>query len=89
MTLNKDDGELSSIKDDVVSFLNDRESIAAITSERDLGNASQVHQLNQQTRAAMPVAHALEQQTEEAAGFLRQEASDVVADGENETIEER
>lgn len=78
MSLNKDDRELASIKSDVMSFLNDRESIASITNERDLGNASQVHQLNQQTRAAMPDNQALEQQSlDEAAGFLRQEAASV------------
>ena len=91
MSLNKDDKELLSIKEDVMSFLNDRESIASITSERDLGNASQVHQLNQQTRAAVPTAQALEQQVEEAAGFLRQEAASAEAGSENEngTIEGR
>jgi hypothetical protein len=84
MSLNKDDRELASIKNDVMSFLNNRESIASITNERDLGNASQVHQLNQQTRAAMPDQKVLSQtesspssvsQTEQdnqAAGFLRQ-----------------
>lgn len=76
MSMYKEDRELNSIKEDVRSFLDDRESIAAITNERDLGNASQVHQLNQQTRAAVPNNQALEQQkTDEAAGFLRQEAA--------------
>lgn len=81
MSLHKDDNELASIKEDVMSFINGRESIASITSEGDLGNASKVHQLNQQTRAVMPNQQALGQedqteQTEQAAGFLRQEASD-------------
>jgi len=51
LEMHKSDDELFKIKEDVVAFLKDRESIAAITSERDLGNASQIHQLNQQTRA--------------------------------------
>ncbi|CCK75544.1 conserved hypothetical protein [Oleispira antarctica RB-8] len=80
MSLNKDDAELASIKEDVMSFLNDREAIASITSERDLGNASQLHQLNQQTRA-MPMSPALGQDEQaEAAGFLRQESARVDTD---------
>jgi hypothetical protein len=71
LEMHKNDEELASIKDDVISFLKDRESIAAITSARDLGNASQIHQLNQQTRA-MPTQGKIEQD-EEAAGYLRQE----------------
>ena len=74
LEMHKDDVQLKEIKDDVISFLKDRESIASITSERDLGNASQIHQLNQQTRA-IPTAKASDLliEDEEAAGFLRQE----------------
>jgi hypothetical protein len=74
LEMHKDDAQLEEIKNDVISFLKDRESIASITSERDLGNASQVHQLNQQTRA-IPTAYEsnLLIEDEEAAGFLRQE----------------
>ncbi len=71
LEMHKADAELLAIKNDLVSFLKDRESIAAITSGRDLGNASQIHQLNQQTRA-IPVNQQL-QQDEEAAGYLQQE----------------
>ena len=71
LEMHKNDKELASIKDDVISFLKDRESIASITSARDLGNASQIHQLNQQTRA-MPMQNQIEQD-DEAAGYLRQE----------------
>ena len=46
MEMHKDEGQLQAIKKDVIAFLKDRESIASITSERDLGNASQLHQLN-------------------------------------------
>jgi hypothetical protein len=72
LEMHKSDEELQSIKKDVVSFLKDRESIASITSERDLGNASQIHQLNQQTRA-IPTQQQRIEQDEEAAGYLRQE----------------
>lgn len=72
LEMHKDDTQLKDIKNDVVSFLKDRESIASITSERDLGNASQIHQLNQQTRA-IPTESYLANEDEEAAGFLRQE----------------
>ncbi|WP_273046486.1 hypothetical protein [Pseudoalteromonas sp.] len=72
MEMHKDEGQLQAIKKDVIAFLKDRESIASITSERDLGNASQIHQLNQQTRA-MPSQQAITKDDEEAAGYLRQE----------------
>jgi hypothetical protein len=72
LEMHKADDELLSIKNDVMGFLKDRESIAAITSERDLGNASQLYQLNQQTRA-MPTEQQSLHQDEEAAGFLTQE----------------
>ncbi|MBH0031919.1 hypothetical protein I6F10_13765 [Pseudoalteromonas sp. SWYJZ98] len=72
MEMHKDEGQLQAIKKDVISFLKDRESIASITSERDLGNASQIHQLNQQTRA-IPTQQAIAKDDEEAAGYLRQE----------------
>ncbi|MDO6720818.1 hypothetical protein Q4575_15495 [Psychrosphaera sp. 1_MG-2023] len=72
MELHKDNEQLAAIKADVISFLKDRESIASITSERDLGNASQLYQLNQQTRAN-PTSTAALEQDEEAAGYLRQE----------------
>jgi hypothetical protein len=73
LEMHKADDELMSIKNDVVSFLKDRESIAAITSERDLGNASQLYQLNQQTRA-VPNAQQSLRQDEEAAGYLTRES---------------
>lgn len=72
MQMHKDEGQLQAIKKDVVAFLKDRESIASITSERDLGNASQIHQLNQQTRANTS-EKAISKDDEEAAGYLRQE----------------
>lgn len=71
LEMHKSDDELQAIKTDVIAFLKDRESIASITSQRDLGNASQIHQLNQQTRA-IPTQQRIEQD-EEAAGYLRQE----------------
>ncbi len=71
LEMHKADDELFAIKNDLISFLKDRESIASITSERDLGNASQIHQLNQQTRA-IPTDNLL-QKDEDAAGYLRQE----------------
>lgn len=71
LEMHKADDELFAIKNDLISFLKDRESIASITSERDLGNASQIHQLNQQTRA-IPTDNLLKKD-EDAAGYLRQE----------------
>ncbi|WP_232305569.1 hypothetical protein, partial [Gilvimarinus polysaccharolyticus] len=74
LEMHKAEGDLSSIRNDVIAFLKDRESIASITSERDLGNASQIHQINQQTRA---LTQADEQQSlekdAELGGYLRRE----------------
>jgi len=71
LEMHKADDDLFAIKNDLIGFLKDRESIASITSERDLGNASQIHQLNQQTRA-IPTDNLLKKD-EDAAGYLRQE----------------
>jgi len=71
LEMHKDDGQLEEIKRDLINFLKDRESIAAITSARDLGNASQIHQLNEQTRATH-ASQSIEQDVE-AAGYLRKE----------------
>ena len=86
MSLNKDDRELSSIKEDVISFLNDRESIASITNERDLGNASQMHQLNQQTRSTSEPYAIENTEAEEAAGYLRNEES-VNTDSDSSSVD--
>ncbi|TYK64235.1 hypothetical protein [Colwellia echini] len=72
LEMHKDEEQLKAIKNDVISFLKNRESIASITSERDLGNASQIHQLNQQTRAMNPTTY-LSNEDDDAAGYLRQE----------------
>jgi hypothetical protein len=71
--MHKDDAELASIRADVIGFLKDRESIASITSARDLGNASQIHQLNQQTRAYSDAQQTALTMDEQAAGFLQKE----------------
>ncbi len=71
LEMHKSDNELQAIRKDVIDFLKDRESIASITSERDLGNASQIHQLNEQTRA-IPTAQSINHD-EQSAGYLRQE----------------
>lgn len=74
MELHKDDEQLAAIKGDVIGFLKDRESIASITSERDLGNASQIYQLNEQTRAQVELdATAKLKHDEQAAGYLQQQ----------------
>lgn len=76
LEMHKNDQELNNIRQDVVGFLKDRESIAAITSERDLHNASQIHQINQQSRS-IPTQHStterLTKPDEQAAGYLQQE----------------
>ncbi len=78
LEMHKNDEELASIRADVVSFLKDRESIAAITSQRDLQNASQIHEINQQSRAIpMEPKSAITKLDEDAAGFIRHEEQKV------------
>ncbi|MGB1197695.1 MAG: hypothetical protein ACPG46_01525 [Thalassotalea sp.] len=74
LEMHKSDDELSGIRSDVMRFLKDRESIAAITSERDLTNASQIHEINQKSRAipVTPDAAALLKADEEAGGYIQQ-----------------
>ncbi|GIU43456.1 hypothetical protein TUM4438_12420 [Shewanella sairae] len=77
LEMHKDEQSLESIRHDVVSFIKDRESIAAITSERDLRNASQIHEINEQSRAIPMQAKdtlAITEQEEQAAALLRQQA---------------
>ncbi|WP_241503985.1 hypothetical protein [Pelagibaculum spongiae] len=74
LEMHKDDTELASIRRDVVSFLKDRESIASITSERDLGNAAQIYEINQQSRAAPVQQEKLANHDVEAAARIQQEA---------------
>ncbi|MGQ8364469.1 hypothetical protein [Glaciecola sp. 1036] len=78
MGMSKNDEEMSQIVKEIKGFLRDRESIASITSESDLKNASNIHQVNQQTRAFVENDQKrLSKEDEEAAGFLRNnEASD-------------
>jgi hypothetical protein len=75
MGMHKTDGELSKIVDEIVGFLRGRESIASITNESDLQNASTIHQVNEQSRAIPTSAPKLEEQDEQAAGFLRNDPS--------------
>ena len=85
MEMHKNDAELKSIREDVIGFLKDRESIASITSERDLSNASQIHQINQQSRA-IPVQgeqQELLKNDAEAAGYIRQQEEQQTEEGED------
>ena len=66
LEMHKSDDELRGIRDDVISFLKDRESIAAITSERDLANTSQIYNINEQSRSTS-LHH---KPTDEAAGYI-------------------
>ncbi|WP_238526898.1 hypothetical protein [Brumicola nitratireducens] len=79
MSMAKNDQELNGIVGEIKTFLKEREAIAAITNERDLSNASQIHQINQQSRAFDPSANVDQKITfkedEEAAGYLRNEAA--------------
>jgi hypothetical protein len=75
MSMTKNEQELQAIVDEIKGFLREREAIAAITNERDLSNASQIHQINQQSRAFDGNGNIDERldvkADEKAAGFLR------------------
>ncbi|MCW8109316.1 hypothetical protein OPS25_12475 [Alteromonas ponticola] len=76
MSMSRDDVELDKIVAELKAFLKGRESIASITSEADLRNASTIHQVNQQTRAlendSSSASEKLTTRDEErAAGYLR------------------
>jgi hypothetical protein len=77
MSMAKNEQEMSGIVDEIKNFLKEREAIAAITNERDLSNASQIHQINQQSRAFDPHSNIDGKlglkEDEEAAGYLRNE----------------
>lgn len=75
MGMHKTDDELAQIVDEIVGFLRGRESIASITNEADLQNASTIHQVNEQSRAIPTTQEKLEQQDEQAAGMLRNDPS--------------
>ncbi len=65
MEMHQDEEELEKLKSDMLEFLTNRESIAAITSAQDIGNASQIHQLNQLSRAShTPTETQLEEKVE-------------------------
>lgn len=76
LEMHKNDDELNSIRGDVINFLKDRESIAAITSQRDLRNASQIHEINKQSRAIAThqSPEVLSKMEDDAGGYLRQQA---------------
>lgn len=78
MSMVKNDQELKGIVGEIKSFLKEREAIAAITNERDLSNASQIHQINQQSRAFESNSNIDAKldlkEDEAAAGYLRNEA---------------
>jgi hypothetical protein len=83
MGMLKNDDELSTIVNEIKSFLRGREAIASITNEADLNNASTIHQINQQTRALPGSQDTQEEQSkislkddDQAAGFLRNNEND-------------
>ncbi|WJG08689.1 hypothetical protein [Aliiglaciecola sp. LCG003] len=76
MGMSKNNDELDTIVKEIKDFLKGRESIASITNEADLQNASTIHQVNQQSRF-LPEDKSnekLESKDDEAAGYLRNDA---------------
>lgn len=73
LEMHRSEEDMSAIREDVIDFLKDRESIASITSARDLQNTSNIHAINQQSRAIPMVETPQVTQDEDAAGYLRQE----------------
>lgn len=76
LEMRKNTDELQDIIHDMTSFLRDREAIASITNERDLGNADTIYQVNQATRSQLSQDSEQRTRDEQAAGYLRQEAMD-------------
>ena len=76
MGMNKNDNELATIVAGIKAFLKGRESIASLTNQKDLENAAQIFQVNEQTRSHRQTGQDASQKTlshdEQAAGFLRQ-----------------
>ena len=73
MGMNKNDNELATIVSEIKAFLKGRESIASLTNQKDLENAAQIYQVNEQTRShRQPEEQKKLSHDEEAAGFLRQ-----------------
>jgi hypothetical protein len=71
MSMHKNDSELSSIVDEIKSFLRDRENIAGFTNTVDLQHAENILKVNEASRYnPSQLGHT---QEEQAAGFLRNE----------------
>lgn len=77
MSLAKTDASLQAVLDELDEFFASREAIAGI-NEVDLRSASQIFQMNEQTRAQLPKADIAASAIEagQAAGLLRQQGED-------------
>lgn len=77
LEMKSDNQEMSSIIEDLKSFMRDREAIVTIRNERDLDATSSIAQINQQTRAIPMVEQSdsarLTQDAEGAAGVKRED----------------
>ncbi len=72
LTMRKNEDELKGIVAEIKSFLRKREAIASITNESDLQSASNIHQVNQQTRSSITTSQdKLSIKDEDISGFLR------------------
>ncbi|TCI02713.1 hypothetical protein EZV61_13015 [Corallincola luteus] len=76
LEMQKNDGELAGIVDEIKSFLRGRESIASITNENDLANAKNIYDVNQASRTPLgaPQQNGQLNIEEQAAHQQRQEA---------------
>jgi hypothetical protein len=72
LSLEKADQELGKVLDELDTFFKGRQTIAGI-NEVDLQSASQIFQMNEQTRARSPASHSAALEAEQAAGLLRQQ----------------
>jgi hypothetical protein len=71
LEMHRADDDLQAITDDLKGFLGDREAIASIRNEKDLSAASNIFQINQESRAHSNTAR-LPQEAEEAGGAVKQ-----------------
>lgn len=79
LEMHKSEEDMHAIREDIINFLKDRESIASITSNRDLENASNIHSINSQSRVN-PMLEKSQAEKDEAAAYSKLEQNGAAGD---------
>lgn len=86
MSMHKNEDELNRIVDEIRTFLRNRENIAGFTNSKDLEHAENILRVNQVSRGQESGdAKLSHNETEKAAGYLRDESDRKDAEAEDET----